>query len=173
MSENKAVEKAARKFMSAIKGLSSESAAMPKVIESFMDGVGGPKNLGRLLLNDFNRTRGEGLSEEDARNFEYKDAVIQRYYQMILPQIQLNDDKKNIDASGLTDEDLIATLSSVAFEQVRSSKEFRDKLIEQAVDVDPLIVKRFMELGGAKVIDAIENHDEELEREVEDNDEDE
>ncbi len=173
MSENKAIEKAARKFMSAIKGLSSESAAMPQVIESFMDGVGGPKELGRMLLNDFNRTRGEGLTEDQSLNFEYKDAVIQKYYQMIMSQMQLIDDKKTIDASGLTDEDLVATLSSIAFEQVRTNKEYRDKLIEQAIDADPEVVKRIMELGGAKVLEVKDNPFEELEREVEEEDDDE
>lgn len=172
MSETKAIEKAARKFMTAMKGLSSDSAVMPKVIESFMSGIGGPEKLGDMLLDDFQRTRGVGLTEEQALNFEYKDAVIQKYYQMIMSQLQAGDDKKNIDASGLTDEDLMATLSSIAIEQVKSSKEFRSLLIEKAIESDPLIVKEIMELGGAKVLEAQPSEPEDLERELDDPDPD-
>lgn len=159
MSNQATIAQAARQFMQVIKSLGTESAAMPKVADSFLNqlaqatGKDGTDALAELLLQDFQRVRGSGLTEEQATVFEYKDAVIQKYHQMIQSMLQHNDSRKTLDASGLTDEDLIATIGGLIPELIQAP-EFRAKIVHEAIKADPDLRRQIVELGGVTVVDA-------------------
>jgi len=156
MANNNAIAQASRQFMVALKNMGSDAAALPKLTDAFLEKIGGAESLAQMLVEDFNAVRGVGLEGEAALEFARKDSVIQKYHQMIQLMLMKNDERKTIDASGLTDDDLIATIGTIVPELMKGDAQYRERLVMEAIANDPDLRKKIIEINGGVVLDAKE-----------------
>jgi len=104
--------------------------------------VGGADGLAVKLKEDFDKVRGENLTQKEQLMFERKDSVIVKYWQMILSLQEKLDDRTNVDASGLTDDDLKATLAQLAARMMQDDPNFRIQVINSvAMQSEPIDVE--------------------------------
>lgn len=144
MSDQRQVAQFSRELISRIKKVGSDQQVLDQVFHSFIEMVGGPTSLAVKLKEDFDKVRGEGLNPREQALYERKDSVIVKYWQMILSLQEKLDDRNNVDASGLTDEDLRATLAALAAQMMAEDQDFRSQVMGNVamqrapIDVDPL-----------------------------------
>ncbi len=144
MSDQRQVAQFSRELISRIKKVGSDQQVLDQVFHSFIDMVGGPQSLAIKLKEDFDKVRGEGLNPREQALYERKDSVIVKYWQMILSLQEKLDDRNNVDASGLTDEDLRATLAALAAQMMAEDQDFRSQVMgniamqRAPIDIDPL-----------------------------------
>lgn len=128
MSDQRQTAQFSRELISRIKRAGSDQQVLDQVFAKFIDLVGGPASLAENLKEDFDKVRGVNLTPKEEMMFERKDSVIVKYWQMILSLQEKLDDRNNVDASGLTDEDLKATLATLAAQMMQEDPEFRQQV---------------------------------------------
>ena len=152
MVEKKEIVKACRQFNDAVALVRKENREpdMPVILEKFLTNIGGADALSDLLFADFQKARGADIPEEQQQHVRPQHAIVQKYYQMVMQMIQTQDDKYSSDITGLTDEDLQATLLGVVMGLVRDDPHFRREVAIEALKEDPNLLD---ELIGDRVKD--------------------
>ena len=144
MSDQRQAAQFSRELITRIKKAGSDQQVLDQVFAKFTELAGGPVGLAEKLKTDFDKVRGENLSQKEAALFERKDSVIVKYWQLILSLQEKLDDRQNVDASGLTDDDLKATLAQLAAQMMRDDPDFRMQVVSNVamqsapIDVTPL-----------------------------------
>jgi hypothetical protein len=129
MSDRRQTAQFSRELLSRIKNVGSDKQVLDQVFAKFTELIGGPDGLATKLKEDFDKVRGDNLSPKEQVMFERKDSVIVKYWQLILSLQEKLDDRNNVDASGLTDEDLQATLAQLAAQLIRTDADFRTQVL--------------------------------------------
>lgn len=129
MSDQRQVAQFSRELITRIKKVGSDQQVLDQVFHKFIEMIGGPTSLAGKLKDDFDKVRGENLSVKEQQLYERKDSVIVKYWQMILSLQEKLDDRNNVDASGLTDEDLRATLAALAAQMMTEDSDFRSQVM--------------------------------------------
>lgn len=129
MSDQRNTSELSRELLTRIKKAGSDQQVLDQVFSEFIDLQGGPKGLAEKLHLDFSKVRGEMLTPREQALFERKDSVIVKYWQMVMSLQEKLDERNNVDASGLTDEDLQATLAQLAARMMMDDPEFRLKVM--------------------------------------------
>ena len=129
MSDRRQTAQFSRELLSRIKKVGSDQQVLDQVFSKFTELIGGPDGLALKLKQDFDKVRGDNLTAKEEMMFERKDSVIVKYWQLILSLQEKLDDRNNVDASGLTDEDLQATLAQLAAQMIRTDPEFRTQVL--------------------------------------------
>lgn len=159
LKDRKAIAKACREISRQM-AATKDSQIMPAVIARLQDKLGGPQGLADLLLDDFNRARGEGLTEDEFLDFKYSPAVIQKYHQMLIRMYEHHDDTRATDLSSMADEDLQAVLIGLAMQLVREDKNFRREVALEALKEDPGLLKELTEAAELNVLESgVEDYD--------------
>jgi hypothetical protein len=142
MSDTRQTAQFSRELLSRIKKAGSDQQVLDQVFSKFTDLVGGADGLAVKLKEDFDKVRGENLTQKEQLMFERKDSVIVKYWQMILSLQEKLDDRNNVDASGLTDDDLKATLAQLAARMMQDDPNFRIQVINSvAMQSEPIDVE--------------------------------
>jgi len=147
MSDKRTVVQACRDLTTALASAKrdKEPAALPAIVNSFVTNLGGVDELGKMLVEDFNRLRGVGLDEEETKNFQIKEGVLQRFWQMVLRGIKSRDELVSVvDLEGFTDDELKAVLIPLAAEMMQSDKEFRATIFRDVVLHDPQMLEELL-----------------------------
>lgn len=156
VADKKAIVQACRSVTTALASAKRDKdpAALPEIINAFLKGVGGVENVGQILMEDFNRLRGVGLTEEELMKHQFKEGTIQRYWQMLLRGINSRDQQvATVDLQGFTDAELKAVLLPLAAELLLEDPQFRVSVIVEAVSRDPSILDELLRERG-KVVDS-------------------
>jgi|JI9StandDraft_2_1071091.scaffolds.fasta_scaffold16164_4 hypothetical protein len=144
MSDQRQAAQFSRELITRIKKAGSDQQVLDQVFAKFTELVGGPVGLAEKFKSDFDKVRGENLTQKEAALFERKDSVIVKYWQLAFAIQEKLDDRKNVDASGLTDDDLKATLAQLAAQMMREDPDFRMQVMSSVamqsipIDVEPL-----------------------------------
>jgi hypothetical protein len=144
MSDQRQAAQFSRELITRIKKAGSDQQVLDQVFAKFTELIGGANGLAEKLKEDFDKVRGENLSPKEQALFERKDSVIVKYWQMILSLQEKLDDRNNVDATGLTDDDLKATLAQLAAQMMREDPDFRMQVISNVamqsapIDVEPV-----------------------------------
>lgn len=125
MSDQRNTSQLSRELLTKIKKAGSDQQVLDQVFAQFIELQGGIKGLAQKLHSDFQKVRGEELTAREQALYERKDSVIVKYWQMIMGLQEKLDDRNNVDASGLTDDDLQATLAQLAARMMVDDPEFR------------------------------------------------
>jgi len=142
MSDTRQTAQFSRELLSRIKKAGSDQQVLDQVFSKFTDLVGGADGLAVKLKEDFDKARGENPTQKEQLMFERKDSVIVKYWQMILSLQEKLDDRNNVDASGLTDDDLKATLAQLAARMMQDDPNFRIQVINSvAMQSEPIDVE--------------------------------
>jgi hypothetical protein len=159
MADNRAIAEASRSLIKHLKRVGDGNAIVPAVLQSFYrklgdgDAASGINKMGECLLEDFNKSRGDDLSDKEREIFERKDGVIQKYYQMLLDTSRRDDETKNIDVSGLTDEDLTATVIDTCLKIMLEDEVLQKRFLNRLFSMKPGLLAEIMEMGGKVVFD--------------------
>jgi hypothetical protein len=159
MADSRAIAEASRSLIKHLKRTGDDSAIVPAVLQSFYkklgegDAASGINKMGECLLEDFKKSRGDDLSDKEREIFERKDGVIQKYYQMLLDTSRRDDDSKNIDVSGLTDEDLTATIIDTCLKVILEDDILQKRFLNRLFSMKPGLLAEIMEMGGKVVFD--------------------
>lgn len=129
MSDQRNTSELSRELLTRIKKAGSDQQVLDQVLSEFMELQGGVKGLADKLHTDFSKVRGEMLTPREQALFERKDSVIVKYWQMVMSLQEKLDERNNVDASGLTDDDLQATLAQLAARMMMDDPEFRLKVM--------------------------------------------
>lgn len=143
MADRRAVADACRSLTKALTDAKRERepAALPGIINSFLQKVGGTEEMANILKEDFDRLRGVGLTEEEFMKHEFKEQTIQRYWQMLLRGVAARDEVvSSVDLQGFSDEELRSVLIPLAAEMMVEDAEFRSQVIREAVMRDPKVL---------------------------------
>lgn len=148
MADSKAVIEASRQIVKHLADMqgSKDDPMTSQLIESFADACGGIDKLGRRLAEDFARVRGEGLTAEEQRLYKRSEQTIQKYYQLIWRGLAQNDELNASlgDLSEIDEDDLKATLTSLAKEIVDNDSEFRRKIAIEVIQEEPEILEELL-----------------------------
>jgi hypothetical protein len=160
MTSERTIAQTARKFASALTK-SGDTSRSKAVIESTIKKLGGVEAIGGMIADDIRRCRGEYLDDDQAAEFEYKDAVIQKYYSMLLEHARKVDEEEQVDLSALTSGELVESLRTLAIEMARGNQEFRRFLVHEALKSDPELKQEILKTGGVLIDVAQEKEDDE------------
>lgn len=153
MSDQRAVSQAAYGLLERMKNLGTNQQVLNQLMTEFTELNGGPTGLAKQLQDDFNRARGVGLTEAEALLFERSDAVIQKYWQLIGSLIAQNDKANHLDLSGLTEEELQATVAGVAIDEVKANPEFAKAMIRALQHVAPELFPKTIDVNAQPVLE--------------------
>lgn len=129
MSDQRNTSELSRELLSRIKKAGSDQQVLDQVFAKFIEMQGGTGGLAEKLSTDFEKVRGVNLNPREQALFERKDSVIVKYWQMIMGHQEKLDERNNVDASGLTDDDLQATLAQLAARMMVDDPEFRMRVM--------------------------------------------
>lgn len=133
----KVIEQACKDLTESINSSKADLRDIPAIVDAFKRRVGGVENLANMLADDFLRVRGDHLTDEEKKEFHFKEQVIQRYHQMLMKSMKENDDSKVADMSSLSDEELKSILGTVAMDIIEGDKDFRLKLVREVIRENP------------------------------------
>lgn len=160
MANDRVVAEASRGLLNHLKRLGDDSAIGPQVMSAFLSAHGdgdmsrGAEKLGQNLKEDFDRVRGVGLSEDELKYFERRDGAIIKFHTLIQDLVNKQDAYRQIDVSGLTDEDLSNALIDVAVQHMLADEEMQRKVFARLFEEKPGMRAEIMEMGGAQVVES-------------------
>lgn len=148
MADDRATAQACREVMSKIRKIGDDSAVMPQVMAELMQLLGGPAGYARKLHQDFQIASGYGEN-----GIGRKEGIVLKYHALIAAMQAKQDENTSIDATGLTDDDVRATLTSLAMDLIANDPSLRKRLVHSAVKDDPELRNEIVELSGQVVIE--------------------
>jgi len=140
--KQKALIDATKRLADEIAKRSKNTAISPEFFDSVVKELGGVKDLGKRIANDFKRLHGEGLTAVEAKYFTHDEKTIQRYWQTIMTFMQQQDRMNAVDVSSLNDKELQATLLNLAAGLIEDNPEFREHVIGIVVQKDREMIER-------------------------------
>lgn len=108
--------------------------------EAAMEELGGASQLGKMIVEDLKKVRGDHLHEAQKEMFEQDFKTTKGLYDIL---IRLNSARDELVGSpvdpldGLTEDDLMAVASQAAIVRLKADAEFRKQLLFEIADVDP------------------------------------
>lgn len=108
--------------------------------ESAMEELGGASQLGKMIVEDLKRVRGDHLHEAQKEMFEQDFKTTKGLYDILL---RLNAARDELVAGpvdpldGLSEDDLMAVASQAAIVRLKVDAEFRKQLLNEIAEVDP------------------------------------
>lgn len=146
--EKKSLAEATKRLADEIAARGKNTAISPEFFDAFSRELGGATGLGKRLADDFKRMHGENLDSEDAAFFAPDEKTIQRYWQTITQFMQNQDKLNSVDISSLSDQELQATLLSLATGLIEENEDFRRHVLQIAVQKDVDFLHRLAAEAG-------------------------
>ena len=154
MANQKTLTEATQRLADEIAKRSKNTALSPEFFDAFAKELGGARGLGERLAEDFKRLHGEGLDSSESQFFVPDEKTIQRYWQNISQFMQTQDKMNAVDISSLSDQELQATLLSLATGLIKDNPDFRKHVVRIAVKDDREFLEELaIEAGIVKVIE--------------------
>jgi len=130
MSENRVKRKTAKTLLERIQELGSDRQSLSSMLDEFTEMNGGSKGLAKLIHQDFHLARGTWEGEKpEGYIHEHSNNTVANYWKVILGIMDRNEERHKMDLSGLTEEELQATVLGVAIEQVKTDPDFRNLVV--------------------------------------------
>lgn len=154
VANQKTLTEATQRLADEIAKRSKNTALSPEFFDAFAKELGGARGLGERLAEDFKRLHGEGLDSSESQFFVPDEKTIQRYWQNISQFMQTQDKMNAVDISSLSDQELQATLLSLATGLIKDNPDFRKHVVRIAVKDDREFLEELaIEAGIVKVIE--------------------
>ncbi len=110
------------------------------IAEAAMEQLGGADQLGKMMVDDLKRIRGDHLNEEQRAFHDVDYKVLRGLYDTL---VKLAKDRDSLvgetgdPLDGVSDSDLSAIAAQAAIIQLEIDKEFRGKILQVILEVDP------------------------------------
>lgn len=108
--------------------------------ESAMEEIGGASALGKMIVEDLKKVRGDHLHEAQKEMFEQDFKTTKGLYDIL---IRLNSARDELVSGpvdpldGLSEDDLMAVASQAAIVRLKVDAEFRKQLLNEIAEIDP------------------------------------
>jgi len=146
--EAKALAKASTKLADALAKAKDTSAITPEILQTFYDMAGGPTGYAKMLFKDFQKSRGEGLSEYEKETWAFNASTLARWHEIIMKIQQKEDERNSTDLSSVSPEDIEATVKQVALDMFMSDQTIREAVIQMACRQNPELVTELADASG-------------------------
>lgn len=126
------------------------------IAEAAMEQLGGADQLGKMMVDDLKRIRGDHLNEEQRAFHDVDYKVLRGLYDTL---VKLAKDRDSLvgetgdPLDGISDSDLSAIAAQAAIIQIEVDKEFRSKILDIILQFDPQAV---VEAAG-KALDILDS----------------
>lgn len=127
---------ASAKLLASIRAQGKNSKAMPKILDAFMQAMGGEEGYSLRMQQQFLKAHGEGLSDDEFATFEHDPKLILAWYEMINRHSSKADEGMNVDLSSLEESDLEEILYDIGRKTVLDDRELRRLCLLKAIDAD-------------------------------------
>jgi hypothetical protein len=113
------------------------------IAEAAMESLGGADQLGKMMVEDLKRIRGDHLAEEQKAFHDVDYKVLRGLYDTL---VKLAKDRDSLvgetgdPLDGVSEADLMAIASQAAILQIETDKDFRDRILGLIVQADPRAV---------------------------------
>lgn len=142
--ESKVVSKATKasaEFLASMKEQGKDGKSMPRILDSLWKvlqepGLSGEEAFGRQLGEEYNKSRGIGLSPDEAANYEPSQKLRQGWFELILRYSQKVDEGKSLDIGSLDESELEAILTDVAIKAATTDNNIAEKVVSAYIEKD-------------------------------------
>ena len=113
------------------------------IADSAMAELGGAAELGKMMVEDLKRVRGDNLDEELKVFHDIDTKSLTKLYSMLLDMANNRDKMVGETADPLaevSEEDLFALAAQAALLQIETDIDFRKKILDALVNIDPEMV---------------------------------
>lgn len=142
-SESKVVTKAATKLLSSLKEKGKDGQVMPVLMNTFFNELGGPDGVAKIMVEEFQKTRGINLSPDEAEVYE-PNLTLRMHWIELISRIQGKVDvDKQLSVADLQEEDLESILSNIAIKVLLEDQAMQDVVISQAIADESVRKKLF------------------------------
>lgn len=160
---------AAAKLLSALHENGKGGRSVPTILEAFWREVGGQDKFGSLLAMEFQKARGEGLTQEEIETFDFSPKLVKDWFELMLRHIDRDDQTKTIDIGALEEADLQSVLvdvgrrailedaeirRAVMWTAIRDDKEFREQAFYEILRQDKELLDKLIREGGILTYEA-------------------
>lgn len=146
--DKRAVARASTKLADALARAKDTSAITPEILEEFYKRVGGPAGYAAKLADDFQKSRGVGLSDDELETWTFNASTLARWHEIILKLQQKEDERNSTDLSSVSPEDIEATVKQVALDLMLNDEVISDAVIQLAVRRNPALLTQLADEAG-------------------------
>lgn len=129
--------KAATQFLSAMQSQGKSGASTPKIMARFLEGVGGEEGLGDMVVGEFKKAHGIGVTPEEAKRWgDTSPKLRMQWHELILRVMTKSDEGKVLDIGSLEEGDLESILANVGRKSLQEDPELRRSVLWAAIKDD-------------------------------------
>lgn len=152
--DNRALAKAAKGFLTALNAEDKHSKRMSNVLDAFFAEAGGAEAFGKQVFQHWQRAQGIGLTPAQAEDFSYSPKIVLGWAELIMRHQAKDDESKTLDVSSLSEADLLAALSGLADDMIKSNPDWRKMAVEKAIKRDPSLINVALDAAGKPALEA-------------------
>lgn len=165
--------KSAASLLAAMRDKGKTGASMPKVIDSFWQGIGGEEKFGDLMVGEFQKALGQGVYSEDEADIYGGDMAPKlrlQWFEMLSRHASKVDEGKQLDVGSLEESELETILADIARNAVLTDPElrrialltamgedsdFRRLAFQEAITREPKLAEELLEVNGVVTVDGV------------------
>jgi len=136
---------ASAKLLSALQENGKGGRSVPVILGAFWRELGGQDKFGMLMHDEFQKARGEGLTEEERDSFDYNPKLVKEWFEILLRHTDRDDQAKTLDIGALEEADLQSILVDVGCKAMMEDQEIRRAVMWTAISQDAEFRKQAFE----------------------------
>lgn len=158
--EGNTLAKFVRQLTTEIKSSNKNEPVSPAILENALAKLGahfgkdGKEALGELIGEQLLKSTGRGLTPKEEAGWKFSSLVTHRWAELLTRLSVKIDDRQMVDVSSLSEEDLLANLTSLVFDMIRSNAEYRRMAMLEAIRVQPDLIHEAMTVAGMPTVEA-------------------
>lgn len=159
--EGQTVMKLATEITKALKSTAKNDPTTPKILQAALDRLGshygkaGDVALGEIISDQLLKATGETLTPLEAATFHHSPMVVHKFLDLLTRVSIKSDERQSLDVSGLSEEDLVGSLTSLVMDMIETNEEYRRMAVMAAIKKQPDLIHEAMTVAGLPVVDAL------------------
>ena len=148
-----------RQLTTEIKSSNKNEPISPSILDSALSKLGahfgkdGKEALGELIGEQLLKSTGKGLTPAESAMWKFSPLVTHRWAELITRLATRIDDRQQLDVSSLSEEDLLASLTTLVFDMIRTNAEYRRMAVLEAIRVQPDLIHEAMTVAGMPAVE--------------------
>ena len=156
--DGQTLAKLARELTASIKATNKGEPTSPKILESALERLGkaykkpGASALGELISEQLLKATGQELTPAERETWRHSPLVIHRFAELLTRLACRNDEREVLDVSGLSEEDLLSSLTSLVHDMIETNAEYRRMAVMAGIRAQPDLIHEAMTVAGMPVV---------------------
>src|SRR5574343_885762 len=148
-----------RQLTTEIKSSNKNEPISPAILDSALAKLGahygkdGKEWLCDLICDHLLKSTGQNLTPKEDATWRHLPLVIHRWAELLTRLSSRIDDRQQLDVASLSEEDLLASLTTLVFDMIRNNAEYRRMALLEAIRVQPDLIHEAMTIAGMPAVD--------------------